>query len=402
MNHSIKDIFSNKPTREKEEDLYKVKKVPFRKDDMRILEDLMKKSLRTKRSNESSSWKNFGHFDGGGSFADSIFNPKRQRVMFKQSFNPSKTVHKKYLNTYMPQENKDYVVEKPELFGTPEDEYNENMSAYHYKWILSPENQNVDLKLLAEQFIKRVEEITGQQLYWRGCIHNDTAHRHAHLCINGKDKNGLKVRFQKELVKTTFRETLSYISTLMVGERSEQEIEAARKGLINSKRWTKLDDVLETFGKTISIKNLEPELVNRLAYLSELKLAEKHEDRYVLKDDWKDVLVATGRYNTYFDEWQKSNGNLELYAGGTVRGVCENVITFDKDEAWNDAIIINDGEKHIYVPIWQLTKDNLIGKEIAISGGTKALARQIRTSDIYIIEDDKKHKYRKNIKKQGE
>ena len=46
--------------KEKEEDLYKVKKVPHKKDDMRMLEDLMKKSLKTKRSSESLSWKNFG------------------------------------------------------------------------------------------------------------------------------------------------------------------------------------------------------------------------------------------------------------------------------------------------------------------------------------------------------
>jgi len=394
MKHSINNIFANHPVREKEEDLYKVKKVPYKKDDMRMLEDLMKKSLKTKRSSESLSWKNFGEFGGGGSYSDSIFNPKRQRVMFKMSYSPSKSVHQKYLNTYMPQENKSYVIDKPELFGTPEDEYNENMANLHFKCILSPENQNIDLQLLSKEFIKRVEEITGQELYWRGCIHNDTEHRHAHLCINGKDKNGLNVRFQKELIKTTFRETLSYVATLMIGERTEQEIEASRRGLIKAKRWTKLDDVLEACGKTIPFKNLEPELMNRLSFLSELKLVEKHDNHYQLKEDWKDVLVTTGRYNTYFDEWQKSNGNLELYSGGKIRGICENVITFDKDEAWNDAIIIKDGNRHVYVPIWQLTKENLVGKEIAISGGTETLARQIKDKDIYIINNKEKQNKR--------
>ena len=40
--HSIKDIFSDRPTKERyEEDLYKVKKVPYKKDDMWRLSKLL-------------------------------------------------------------------------------------------------------------------------------------------------------------------------------------------------------------------------------------------------------------------------------------------------------------------------------------------------------------------------
>ena len=399
MQHSIKDIFSRRPTRVGyEDDLYKIKKVPYKKDDMRLLENLMKASVYKSKSTRSP-----GSFFSGGSgrFQNSWTNEKDQRVMFKMSYSNSAAVHKSYLNTYMPQENKSYVIEKPVLFGTPEDEYNENLTDLHFKCIISPENQNVNLELLSHEFIKRIEVLTGYKLYWRGCIHNDTEHRHAHLCINGKDKDGKEVRFPKEMIRTTMRETLSYVTTLMVGERTETEIEAARKGLINSKRWTKLDEALENYGEKISFNSLSPELMNRLAFLTELKLAEKHEQYYTLKFDWKDVLVSTGRYNTFLEEWQKTDGHLELYSGGKITGICENVITFDKDEAWNDAVIINDGKKRVYVPVWQLQKENLIGKEISISGGTRALSRQIKDRDICIIDKDKKHNLSK-VKKQGE
>lgn len=395
MRHSVKDIFMNRPEKKNEDDLYKVRKVPYHKDDMRILENLLKGKMNDGRGKRGFQ----GGFGGGGKFNDSMFSEKRQRVMFKMSHSDSLAVHKSYLNTYMPQENKANVKEKPELFGNPESEYLENMSGLHFKCIISPENQEIDLELLSKEFIRRMEVLTGYKLNWRGAVHNDTEHRHAHLCINGKDKTGKDVYFQKELIKRTMRETLQYAATLMVGERSEREIEAARKGLVNSKRWTKLDAALETYGEKISMHNLPEELVNRLAFLSGLNLAEKHGKYYTLGYGWKNVLAAAGRYNTFLDEWRKADGNLELYGGGTVSGFCENVITFDKDEAWNDALIVNTGERRIYVPVWQLDKENLVGKEISVSGGTRSLSRQIKSSDIHFVERENKKNRRKDFQK---
>lgn len=392
MRHSIKDIFESRQTRDGwEDDLYKVRKVPYKKDDLRILENLLETSARPKPTRVGSR---IGNLYSKGGFGGSGFeNGKDQRVMFKLSYNDSAgamKVHQKYLRTYMPQENKDYVTEKPQLFGTDEREYEENMTGLHFKCIISPENQNVDLELLSREFIKRMEVLTGYKFYWRGAIHNDTEHHHAHLCINGKDKNGKDVFFPKEMIRTTMRETLSYVATLMVGERTEHEIEAARLNMVSARRWTKLDESLESYGEKISTRDLPTELSSRLAFLSEIGLSEKNSAYYKLRYDWKDVLVSTGRYNTFLDEWQKSNGSLELYSGGKISGICENVITFDKDEAWNDAVIVRDGDRRIYVPVWQLSKDNLIGKKVEISGGTRALSRQIRNSNIRVIDEEKK------------
>lgn len=393
---SIKDIFSKHPVEEKHEDLFKVKKVPYKKDDMRILENLMKSYLKKPRESALRKMYSGGGFGGSG-----FDNGRNQRVMFKMSYSPNLTVHQKYLRTYMPQENKSQVTEKPVLFGTPEDEYEANMDSLHFKCIISPENQEVDLELLSREFIKRMEVLTGHELYWRGAIHNDTEHPHAHLCINGIDKNGKKVWFPPEMVRTTMRETLSYVTTLMVGERTDAEIEAARQGMTGASRWTRLDEELEKHGDRIPFHNLPPELMSRLAFLAELGLSEKREKYYTLHRDWKDVLLATGRYNTFFNEWQKSNGELELYSGGTVAGVCEHVITFDKDEAWNDAVIINDGKRRVYVPVWQLQKQELVGKRIEVSGGTRALSRQIKDRNIRVIDEEKTR--RKDFsKKHGE
>ena len=381
--HSIKDIFSNCPTKERyEEDLYKVRKVPYKKDDMwRLSKLLAAKPTRVGRDDG-------GRFSGGGRggalFLNSV-NQRDQRVMFKVSHSSSMQAHDKYLSTYMSQENKNEVLDKPRLFGTENSEYESAKVPGHFKFIISPENQNVNLKVLASEFIRRVETMTGYKLLWQGAVHTDTAHRHAHICINGRDSNGKRVYFQPEMIKRTMRETLSYIATQMVGERTEQEIISAQKNLVVARRWTKLDEELEKYPGKISPHLLSPDMQNRLSFLSEMNLAVRKAGFYELKDDWKEVLVATGRYNTFFDEYQKSGGKLELYSGGGISGTVENVISFDKDESWNDALVIRSGESLVYVPVWQLKKDDLLGKSVEIKDGTRILSRQVTDSSIRVV-----------------
>lgn len=380
--HSIKDIFSSRPTKEHyEEDLYKVRKVPYKKDDMWRLSKLL--SAKPTRAGRDDGGRFPGGGRGGASLSNSA-NQKDQRVMFKVSHSSSMQAHEKYLSTYMPQENKNEVVDKPKLFGTENSEYEDAKVPEHFKFIISPENQNVNLKVLASEFIRRAETMTGYKLLWQGAVHTDTAHRHAHICINGKDRNGKRVYFQPEMIKRTMRETLSYIATQMVGERTQQEILAAQKNLVVARRWTRLDEELEKYPGKISPRLLSPEMQNRLAFLSEMNLAVRKAGFYELKADWKDVLVATGRYNTFLDEYQKSGGKLELYSGGGISGTVEKVISFDKDESWNDALVIRSGESLVYVPVWQLKKDDLLGKSVEIKDGNRSLSRQVTDSSIRV------------------
>lgn len=383
MLREIKDIFNQKPkgTKDEFDDLYKWKKVPYKKDDLYLLNKLL---------HEKSNKKKSGYF-GGGKTLSSI-NKKDQRVTFKMSYNPFLNVHKDYLRTYMPQENKNEVTEKPKLFGTDFEEYEKNIVGKHFKCIISPENQNVNLELLCNEFIKHIETMTGFKLYWQGCIHNDTAHRHAHICINGKDKNGREVYFQPEMIRRTMRETLSYLTTKMVGERTDREILAEQKNLIKEKRWTSLDSQIEKYPTRIPIRSISPEIQNRLSFLYEVGLATKNEKYYSVKPECKDVLTATGRYNTFLSKYQNLNGNLELYSGGKIKGKVVDVINFDKDESWNDALVINQNGQNIYVPIWQLKKDNLMGATVEIDGGTRSLSRQIKDSSIKVIEKSQLYK----------
>ena len=65
-----------------ENDLYKVRKLPYHKDDMRLFEKMLKSSSGRKKTYV----KTFA-FPGTGGFGGSSFeNTKNQRVMFKMSY----------------------------------------------------------------------------------------------------------------------------------------------------------------------------------------------------------------------------------------------------------------------------------------------------------------------------
>lgn len=387
---NIKSIFNHpkKENPEKDTGLYDWRRPAYKKDDIGNLNRILKNLSKTK----SARWHKLqnGTF-GSGSYnvrSEGSENSRKQRVTFKMSIGHSKESHLKYLKTYMPQTEKSEVEEKPVLFGTDLAEYEANMDKDHFKCIISPESQNVDLKLLTEKFIERLENLTGYKLNWESCIHNNTAHRHAHLAINGTDKNVRKVFFAKEMIKTTMREVLSEMTTAMIGERSYEEIQAAKDRLPQSARWTSLDDRLLQYDDKIFAKNLDQSLQNRLAYLTTIKLAQKEGAFFTLNPEWQEVLQASGRYNSFLDEYLKQSPQpLRLFEGGSVYGVVEKTINFDKDESWNDAVIIRTDKERIYVPVYQLHKENLEGKTVSISASAGGLKKQISERNIRVVND---------------
>ena len=384
----MKDIFNHKRNKNEysKDDKLKFKKPVYVKDDLETFNRLLKKYASNKKSYTKVT------FVGGGKGSAYKFPEQNQRVTFKMSYSNSIESHDKYVKYYMPQENKEYVEDKPELFGMKDEDYDKYKVPLNFKCIISPESKDVDLKTLVQSYIKRVEEHTGYKLCWKGCIHNDTEHRHAHVVINGKDQNGEEVFFNKDSIQL-MRVMCSNAATQMIGERTKEQIELSKKNYVKAKRWTELDDTilnLKSNGK-VNRKNLMPEIDNRLIFLSKLKLCDldKESNSWKLSERYKEVLTSAGRYNTYLEEYAKNpEENLELYTGGRISGKVEKVITFDKDEAWNDALIVRTKDCKVYVPVWQLHKEDLQGKMITISkkGDETKIARQISDKDIFVRE----------------
>jgi hypothetical protein len=154
----------------------------------------------------------------------------QQMCVVKLNIGKEKTAHTRFIKEYLPQENKKQVIEKPQLFNNavvdPEfiSSYYRTMTDKHFKFIISPENSRVDCEALTKTLVKRLEIIMGKKFSWMAAVHTDTAHPHAHLLINGTDKNGEDVYFDKSLVKKTIREMSRQICTSMIGRRTPEEI----------------------------------------------------------------------------------------------------------------------------------------------------------------------------------
>ena len=284
----LRTIFNHPKQSDPERDphLYDWRRPFHGKDDAAYLNKLLKRRNRRSSPERISS---------GSTRYNGFENIRKQRVFFTATYSTSIKSHKKYIQEYMPQKNKPGVSEEKAMFGVPPAEYLNNMAPLHFKWIISPESQNVDLKLLAHTIIKHVENLTGYELYWRGVIHTDTGHHHLHIVVNGKDKNGKSVRFPKDMIKNTIREMTSNIITNMIGERTQEEIEAAKARLPFAKRWTEFDELLKEITGKIFINNLQPSLVQRLQFLESIKLATKDNLSYSLKHDFEEFLRTTDR-----------------------------------------------------------------------------------------------------------
>lgn len=384
----LKSIF-NRPKQydpSKDPHLFDWKRPFHSKDDVRELNQLLRSSGRKKQSDTLRSNKVYSGYAKANGNPDN----RKQRVMFKLTYGSSLAKHKKYIRLYMPQIGKEGVIENPDLFGTPFEEYEKNMSPLHFKCIISPESQNIDLKALTENFVKKIEHLTGYELYWMGAIHTDTEHNHVHLAINGKDKNGMTVRFPKNFIKNEMREMLSQTATDMIGERSYEEIQAAKANQAQAKRWTPIDEQLKSCPDKIYVKQINQSLTNRLQYLSTIGLAVKNGQFYSLNPDFEEILKATGRYNTYLEEYLKPNElPLHLFKGGTITGVVDRVISFDRDESWNDALIIRTKNERVYVPVYQLHKEHLEGKTVCIEDAKGGLNRNVTDKAIKIVNQSR-------------
>lgn len=327
---------------------------------------------------------------------------QKQPCTVKMYYTESKEKHIEFLRNYMPQKNKKAVVEKPDLFNdkydvVPESEilkYEEEADDLGFKFIISPESQNIDMKLLVRQFVKNLEAITGHKFSWMAVTHTDTGHIHSHLLINGIDRRTKeKFRFEPAIVKNVARGLAMDICTNLVGHRSREAIEAARSQLPYAKRWTKIDEHIENYygyteftvpkivgnaeysASKATVDDLEIQRLNTLVQMGlAICYSKERPPLYYLEKGWKDKLRAVGRYNTYLDARSKlrlvSSANLELYSGemGEISGIITNVYNMNDEDVWNNAVVIENRKenKAWYIPTRIKLKNEDIGKFISV------------------------------------
>lgn len=371
----------------KEDHLFEYARVRVQKDDLYEVNKLLK-MLNRNLNKVLKKHKTFSNPPATGKKeTKNSYREQNQRVISKIWRYYTAQSHDRFVKYYMPQLSKDNVLVKPDLFGMSEEDYDKVKIPFHYRWIVSPENPNVNLKTLSENLIKRIEYLTGYKLAWRGVIHTDTGHPHAHLVINGMDLTGKSILLPKDLIIKS-REICGEEATVLIGPRTDKEMEFAEIGLYHANRFTKLDEIIEN-RKNLSRISLSQELDNRLSYLCTINLAhlDRQNQTYQLEDNWKDILIRTGRYNSYLVEYLR-NPDINFYSGGKIEGVVKKTITMAKDESWNDALIIESEGKEFFVPVWQLNKENLENRTVLIDkpqSRNREIKRTVRDRDIRLL-----------------
>ena len=290
----------------------------------------------------------------------------RQKCVVKAQYSGSLEAHRVQLEKYLVREGTDRNGEKAVLYGSDIDEYRSNMTEKNFRIFLSPQSDKADLTALAERFVKKLELQTGYKLYWQAANHYNTAHPHAHLLINGKDKNGKDVVFPRDIIKTFMRETARDICTSQLGSRTKKDMALEREKEIGAARFTKLDGRIKelcggTFRPDLDGKPKDRERVlARLEHLRKLKLCAFEGGGYKLSPRWEEDLAANGRYNAFLKAREgleyAAPQRLRVYTGehGMVPGRVTKIFRTDGDASDNHAAVLEtlSGEA-FFIPLFK-------------------------------------------------
>ena len=360
-----------------------LRQVTYKKNDMKEFRRAYKMIARA-LSNKKTSHNSFqGH---SGSFSS------QQKCVVKMRYGNTVEKHMRFLQEYLTQENKKEVVEKPSLFSSPNtnmkkylSEYQAAMDSKHFKFIISPESPNVDCKVLTENLVARIETLTGYKFHWLAAVHTNTAHPHAHLLINGIDKNGKNIDcFRGAFLTQTVRDLSRQLCTEMIGSRTREQIEADIKGIPRRAGYTVIDETISLYQSqrhTDENAHIYPTQIicrddtmyRRLSFLQELGFAQKDmnlQNTFYLEKNWQEKLKAAGRYNSFLkarDELSLTHKeSLELFTKDTepIAGVITKIFRMNYEESWNNAMLIEDRKngKAYYVPIYGDVSDKMYEK----------------------------------------
>ena len=379
---------------------------------------------------KTSSLANWGTRDSFTSSSSSFISSRQQICVIKMNYSYNAAGHKKFVENYMVQKEKDEVEKKPELFGNiSKDEYLEKVSkttygrtnkfSKHFKFVLSPEKNlnEEELKDFTFCFVNRLEGELGRKIDWQAAVHMDTEHHHVHLLINGTDQSGSSFRIPPTFIKNNARKAAGEILTNTYGEREEELIQKARRKRVTAQRWTEYDDFikkeLEPVTETESEKfcgkfiQTDGEISKRLSWLKEIGMAEFSKGYYYLRKTYEEDLRAWGRYNQYEaarDIFAGQN-RFKLYESSTgpVRGTVKKVYIMNDEDVWSNALILEDSKNKTtyFVPLYNPPRRALEEKEILFSLATNQKGKLVPDITVLHSEQNKEASHLQNEKEKG-
>ena len=333
-----------------------------------------------------------GGFSGAGSYRGWDPDSDKQFVMVKMRYSNKLDSHQKFLEEYITQEKKKEVKVKPVVFtgkinpfasgGERKvvygqealEEYKSKMVGRHYKFIISPDSKDVPMEQFTTAFMHRMQAEMGFRLDWIAAIHNDTGHPHVHILVNGKTADGLEPSrlFRKDFIRHRCRTIASEITTNMIGPRTDEQKKAYKDSSTRALRWTTLDQQILEAEKDGVVVPANEYMGRRLDFLKTKGLSQFTDGKYILDTKWDEILVNTGRYNSFLEAREElkftDKANLELFSGsGKIKGKITKLYCMNEEWQHNNGLLVEDGKGRAwFVPLFNPPSVKLAGKSVII------------------------------------
>ena len=333
-----------------------------------------------------------GGLSGGGSHRGWDPDGDKQFVMVKMRYSDKLDSHQKFLEEYITQEKKEGVAVKPVVFtgklnpfasgGERKvvygqealEEYKSKMVGRHYKFIISPDSKDVPMEQFTTAFMHRMQAEMGFRLDWIAAVHTDTGHPHVHILINGKTADGLEPSrlFRKDFIRHRCRTIASEITTNMIGPRTDEQKKAYKDSSTRALRWTTLDQQILEAEKDGVVVPANEFMNRRLDFLKTKDLAQFKDGKYILDKKWDEILVNTGRYNSFLEAREElkftDKANLELFSGkGKIQGKVTKLYCMNEEYQHNNGLLVEDGKgQACFVPLFNPPPAQFAGKNVII------------------------------------
>ena len=333
-----------------------------------------------------------GGFSGGGSYRGWDPDSDKQFVMVKMRYSDKLDSHQKFLEEYVTQEKKEGVAVKPVVFtgklnpfasgGERKvvygqealEEYKSKMVGRHYKFIISPDSKDVPLEQFTTAYMHRIQREMGMRLDWLAAVHTDTGHPHVHILINGKTADGLEPSrlFRKDFIRHRCRTIASDIATNMIGPRTDEQKKIAREKIFEALRWTPNDQHIQEASQDGLVVPANEFMRRGLDFLTTKGLAQFKDGKYILDKKWDEILVNTGRYNSFLEAREElkwtDKANLELFSGkGKIQGKVTKLYCMNEEYQHNNGLLVEDGKGQAwFVPLFNPPPAQFAGKNVII------------------------------------
>lgn len=331
-------------------------------------------------------------FSGAGSYRGWDPDSDKQFVMVKMRYSDKLDSHQKFLEEYITQEKKEGVAVKPVVFtgklnpfasgGERKvvygqealEEYKSKMVGRHYKFIISPDSKDVPLEQFTTAYMHRIQREMGMRLDWLAAIHTDTGHPHVHILVNGRTAEGLEPSrlFRKDFIRHRCRTIASDIATNMIGPRTDEQKKIAREKIFEALRWTPNDQHIQEASRDGLVVPANEFMRRRLDFLTTKGLAQFKDGKYILDKKWDEILVNTGRYNSFLEAREElkftDKANLELFSGkGKIQGKVTKLYCMNEEYQHNNGLLVEDGKGQAwFVPLFNPPPAQFAGKNVII------------------------------------